>query len=298
MEAIGPDSGYRQVAAHLRQADVRVGEIRVRKMVQKLYPGDVKRRQNWVANRLARRTYWAAYTDYSWHLDMNEKLGDIGIYFTACIDGFSRLVLWLEPVLDKRAITLWPFFQRVARERGLPDQLVTDKGYENKFLAYVCHFVAGMLPFDCARAAAQIVTSTRNVRVEHFWIEPNIRISRPVLEFVIHLENTFDFTAADCAQLSSLHRVVLPAIMYACMQLRDDRNNRRIQGVAGGIPHRRASATPRPANLHRPFPEDEDFIGEYESSGHALEETVPRVRAIDPLATHPWLAEVREYVFT
>ena len=75
------------MAAHLRQADVRVGEIRVRKMVQKLYPGDVKRRQNWVANRLARRTYWAAYTDYSWHLDMNEKLGDIGIYFTACIDG-------------------------------------------------------------------------------------------------------------------------------------------------------------------------------------------------------------------
>ena len=38
-------------------------------------------------------------------------------------------------------------FQSVAQERGFPDQLITDKGDENRLLAFSCHAVQDNMPY-------------------------------------------------------------------------------------------------------------------------------------------------------
>ena len=112
--------------------------------------------------------------------------------YTPAVDGFSRLVLWLEPVTDRRAVTIWPFFAAAAAERGVPDQLVSDFGGENKLMAFGCWMWHEEQPPDerPVRAAHRAVGSVHNVRVERLWCDVNMRISRWIRFFGFYLEGS------------------------------------------------------------------------------------------------------------
>ena len=261
-----------------------VCEHRVRLRWNICHPVAAERRALWMAHRLVRRSYWAPYAMYSWHVDMNCKLVDVGIYWTAGVDGCSRRTLWLAPVTDMRAITSWPFFQRAAQQFGVPDQLVVDKGGENILPAFACAYVYHNPPEPRPRRSPSIsVPSVHNVRVERYWGDVNIIINLPVRRFLSYLATNEDFSTADVVRLGVVQRVLLPAMMVAAELITGTRNQRRVKGKNGGIPLRRFAALHRPAHLHRPLP-DGDFPALYDNTtGHNLREAVAAEHAHDPL---------------
>ncbi|KAL5463948.1 hypothetical protein EMCRGX_G032900 [Ephydatia muelleri] len=46
--------------------------------------------------RLQRRRYWNQGPNWCWHIDGYDKLKPYGFPIHACIDGFSRKIIWLE----------------------------------------------------------------------------------------------------------------------------------------------------------------------------------------------------------
>jgi len=129
------------------------------------------------------------------------------------VDGYSRTVLWLEPVTDKRAATVWPAFAAVAAKRGYPDQLNTDAGGENIYMAYACwHWWAGQ--DDVHMVPHKVVKSVHNTRVERLWGDVNHRINRVIRLFGFFLEGAVGFDASNDVQLGAFHRLILPAMRF------------------------------------------------------------------------------------
>ena len=266
-----------------------------------------------------RRRYHADYTDYAWHVDFNCKLVEYRVYLHACVDGRSRMVLWNEVTTDTRPITTYPFFARVARQRGRPDQLVMDAGHENRLMALACYVSHYNIPEDRrpARAPVKVVSSTRNNRIERFWSEPNMRISRYAKKFFLFLEFHFErtgpewltFNPVNPIELGALHRVFLPAIRILVDSVTRTRNRRNVQATrnapgTGGVPSKLVVQHPRPAEKHLAW-EDwslDDIIEMHREAGfsHALGEDDPRGkpgaprRPVDPLASFPAFSAQRD----
>jgi len=66
-----------------------------------------------------------------WHMDGNEKLKPWGFYVHGCIDGHSRLIIYLKCSGNKRASTVSSIFLDAVEKFGWPSRMRGDFGTEN-----------------------------------------------------------------------------------------------------------------------------------------------------------------------
>jgi len=66
-----------------------------------------------------------------WHQDGNEKLRPWGFYVHGAIDGYSRLIVYLECCSNKRASTVSSLFMGAVNLFGWPSRVRGDFGKEN-----------------------------------------------------------------------------------------------------------------------------------------------------------------------
>ena len=64
-------------------------------------------------------------------MDGNEKLRPWGFYVHGCIDGYSRLIIYLTCCSNKRAATVRRLYHRAVQEYGWPSRTRGDYGTEN-----------------------------------------------------------------------------------------------------------------------------------------------------------------------
>ena len=83
------------------------------------------------AGIIRRRVYKVRGANALWHHDGNEKLKPWGFYVHGCIDGFSRLIIYLVCAHNKRARTVAAAFRRGVRFYGWPSRIRGDFGTEN-----------------------------------------------------------------------------------------------------------------------------------------------------------------------
>ena len=269
-----------------RALGLNVSEHVIRVRYNICFPAQRMRRLLWVALRLMRRNYNAPYFMYSWHSDMNCKLVDLSIFWTGAVDGCTRALLWLEVLTDRLPLSVWPHFERAALALGVPDQLITDFGIENRLMAYACNVTHELLEERPSRPPHVAVMSVLNVRIERIWGDVNVRINRIVRLFSFFLEGHLHFNPSHPVHLGALHRVLLPALRVAARMYMDTRNNRRIKGRNAGIPLRMIASRPRPAHLHRELSTLISFPDTYPGELAEQQERA-RVRAYDPLQGMP-----------
>lgn len=66
-----------------------------------------------------------------WHNDGNEKLRPWGFWVHGCVDGHSRLIIYLQCSSNKRSSTVAALFKQAVQELGWPSRARGDYGTEN-----------------------------------------------------------------------------------------------------------------------------------------------------------------------
>lgn len=134
-------SGYRSVWHTLRREGYAIPRHSVETLLREMDPDGCEMRRR---HRLQRRTYVNPGPNFCWHTDGYDKLKPYGFPIHACIDGFSRKILWLkvtrtnnDPVIVART-----YLEVVRENGGCPRKVRTDCGTENGVLAAAqCYFM-------------------------------------------------------------------------------------------------------------------------------------------------------------
>ena len=80
---------------------------------------------------LKRRIYKVRGANALWHHDGNEKLRPWGFWVHGCIDGYSRLIVYLAVCSNKRKATVAELFKGAVAQLGWPSRIRGDYGTEN-----------------------------------------------------------------------------------------------------------------------------------------------------------------------
>ena len=80
---------------------------------------------------ITRRVYSVPWPNSLWHIDGHHSLIRWGFVTHGCIDGFSRMIIFLRRSTNNRADTIMSSFEIATRQFGVPSRVRGDHGGEN-----------------------------------------------------------------------------------------------------------------------------------------------------------------------
>ena len=156
-----PNIGSKNLAGFLAARSIKLPRQRVRESLQRVDPLGVAARKS---RAIHRRVYCVSRPLALWHFDGNHKLVRWRFVVHGCVDGFSRIPVYLDCHTDNTAATVFQSFVNAVQQWGLPSRVRCDKGGENidvvKYM--IDHRGAG-------RGSALVGRSVHNQRIERLW---------------------------------------------------------------------------------------------------------------------------------
>ncbi|KAF7324086.1 Integrase catalytic domain-containing protein [Mycena kentingensis (nom. inval.)] len=167
-----PFSGAKIILGHLEARSIHVPIEAVKASLRRVdYIGAITR---W-HQAIKRRVYKVRGANALWHHDGNEKLRPWGFYVHGCVDGHSRLIIYLFCCDNKRSSTVEDVFMREGvGVYGWPSRVRGDYGKENNGVERRMKARWGMRHMAYFRGR-----STQNIRMERGWRD----IRKDALEF-------------------------------------------------------------------------------------------------------------------
>jgi len=161
LRSSGSLHGYRWVHARCIQHGLTVAREDVRCILSILDTAGVAMR---TSRRLRRREYFAKGPNFLWHFDGYDKLKPYGLCISGCIDGFSRMIIWLNVYKtnsDPKVIASY-YTDAVIERSGAPLRIRADRGTENGHVEAFQRLLVNDASFIYGR-------STANQRIESWW---------------------------------------------------------------------------------------------------------------------------------
>lgn len=155
---------------------------------------------NWSAQPIQRRTYSVPGPNALWHLVKWRLI------IHGCIDGFSRVITFLNCSSNNKSETVLDCFVKATREYGVPSRVHTDHGGEN---VRVWQFMEEARGRD--RASYIAGSSVHNTRIERLWRDV-YSVTAIYKELFCDLEHMGALNSDNEADLFSLHYVFIPRI--------------------------------------------------------------------------------------
>lgn len=147
------------------------------------------------------------------------------------IDGFSRLVVFLQASTNNRADTVLHLFMEAVQRYHLPSRVRSDRGLENIDVGRFMIEVRG-----ANRGSIITGNSVHNQRIERLWREVNRVVVSRFLNIFLYLEQCGVLNPENERHLYCLHLVYLPLINTALRNLSSAWNDHPISTASNYTP--------------------------------------------------------------
>lgn len=199
-----PNSGLVMIQGHLLSEGVHVQRQRVREAVARCDP--IRRKVRW-HQVLSRRTYFVPRPNSLWHIDGHHSLIRWRFVIHGAIDGYSRLIVYLQCNTNNKAQTVFNLFWRATRQYGIPSRVRSDKGGEN---VMICHFMVSQR--GIGRGSHIAGSSAHNQRIERLWRDVYRCVASTYHGLFYYMEEMHMMDPENELDLFVLHCVFLPVI--------------------------------------------------------------------------------------
>ncbi|XP_070184997.1 uncharacterized protein [Littorina saxatilis] len=180
-----------------------------------------------VAERLkvaiARRVYSVPCPNFLWHLDGHHKLINWKLVIHACVDGFSRTIIYLYCADNNRSDTVEKLFCESTQLFGWPFHVRTDYGGEN------VKVWAAMENHRQQERSVIVGSSVHNSRVERMHLDVKIQVVETFKSVFLDMEEKGILCRDNDVDLFCLHYVFLPKINRALQEFRAGHNNHSLR---------------------------------------------------------------------
>ena len=203
-----PDCGSKLLSGYLRARNIHVQRRRVREFLTRVDPLGMQARR---CKTVHRRVYNVSRPLALWHFDGNHKLVRWRMVVHGCVDGYTRIPVYLNCSTKNKASTVLALFMKAVDDWGLPSRVRSDKGGENVDVTrYMLHHP--MRGPD--RGSAITGKSVHNQRIEWLWRDVFQGVLKPFYILFYSMEDYGSLNSCDETDLWCLHYVFLKEINY------------------------------------------------------------------------------------
>lgn len=136
-----PNCGQLLLLGYLREKGVVVQRQRLRESIARTDP--IRRHIRW-HQVVTRRTYSVQRSNSLWHIDGHHSLIRWRMVIRGGIDGYSRMIVYLQCASNNRSIIVYRLFKQATEQFGIPSRVRSDKGGENMLVCQYMITVRGL----------------------------------------------------------------------------------------------------------------------------------------------------------
>lgn len=151
----------------------------------------------------------------------------------AGIDGFSRMIVYMQCSNNNQSSTLYAAFLKAVHQYGLPSRVRSDQGRENQLVAQ------HMLEHRGSERRSMITgSSVHNQRIERLWRDMHQCVVKVFYQLFYYLEQHGILDPNDDIHLYALHYVYIPRVNRSLSAFKEGWNNHGVRTEHGQTPHR------------------------------------------------------------